>query len=137
MWDMHKMMRKVFWPGRYPYSNFVLIDAPFELTPEQLDAEIVERTSAFCEAKSVREALVSLYGFRDYIGFALRPLYHLFGKSTRNYGGVVCSGLLRDVARLEAGWVSPIMGDTSAPEPSPADWCRALGQRLVWVPEVV
>ncbi|MDO8294374.1 MAG: hypothetical protein Q7T29_16150 [Gallionella sp.] len=36
------------------------------------------------------------YGWQDYLLFALRPLYHLLGKSTRNAGGVICSEMVNN-----------------------------------------
>jgi hypothetical protein len=43
------------------------------------------------------------YGVLDYCLFALRPLYHLFGKSTRNAGGVICSEMVYNVLKNN-GW---------------------------------
>jgi hypothetical protein len=137
MWDMHRLMRRVIFGGRYDPRWVRLVPAPFEASPATLDKWVLYGLEQFCAAKSIRDFMGSLYGWRDYIGFALRPLYHCLGWSTRNYGGRICSGLLRDLAVIIAGWTSPELGDVSAAEPSPGDWCRALGQPLVWVPELV
>lgn len=127
-YDMHRLVRYRPWLGLYASSNVVLIDCPFEITIGDLQLKVLYGVMQFCGAKSLGELLASMYGFRDYIGLALRPLYHLFGKSTRNYGGRICSGWMRDVA-YQHDWTA--LGRSSDPEPSPADWCRALGAPLV------
>lgn len=47
----------------------------------------------------------SKYGFKDYVLFLFRPLYHLVGKSTRNRGGVICSEMVNyDIWKAADAW---------------------------------
>jgi hypothetical protein len=60
------------------------------------------------------------YGYIDYLLFALRPIYHLFGKSTRNADGVICSELVYSVLLMN-GWKHRFKE-----VPSPADLERVI-----------
>lgn len=62
------------------------------------------------------------YGWRDYTLFALRPFYHLIGKSTRNGGGMICSEMVNNWL-----WDKNIRATPFSPmqePPSPADLDR-------------
>ena len=60
------------------------------------------------------------YGFTDYLLFSLRWVYHLFGKSTPNAHGVICSELVYNDLKAN-GW-----DYTFTEVPSPADFERVL-----------
>jgi hypothetical protein len=100
MYDMNLLRRRRLWP-HYPPERVILSDCPVEVPPEYMEHML-----------DIDEAT---YGWRDYLLFALRPLYHLIGKSTRNVGGVICSEMVaNDLIAL--GW------HVRFPEvPSPAD----------------
>ena len=68
----------------------------------------------------------SIYGWRDYLLFALRPLYHLIGKSTRNVGGVICSEMTNN-DMIDCGASTPWPKD--GPPPSPCDQLKWLESR--------
>lgn len=105
MWDMHLIRRRRPWP-HYPAERVILVDCPVPVNAAYLEhmLETDERT----------------YGWLDYLLFAMRPVYHLFGKSTRNAGGLICSEQVADdLAKF--GW--PIRFDEV---PSPADLELAL-----------
>jgi len=89
-WDMNLIRRRRLWEGLYPESNVILKDAPVEITAEYLDWKL--------------DTDDSRYGLLDYLLFALRPLYHLFGQSTRNMGGKICSELVADDLKAN-GWL--------------------------------
>lgn len=88
-WDMHQHRRVGPWKGRYPLARVILVDCPVPVTARFLDDQVLDQTV--------------VYGFRDYIAFAFRWAYHLVGKSTRNYGGEICSEWVGNVLRL-FGW---------------------------------
>jgi len=111
MYDMHLIRRRRLWP-QYKPEQVLLFDGFPQVTAGYLEHQL-----------STDE---NTYGVVDYMLFALRPLYHLFGKSTRNAGGMVCSGMLNVDARncgIETPW--PIDGE----EPSPCDWYNWLKTR--------
>lgn len=99
--DMSWLPRKTHWP-RYAVPKWVnLYDVP-------------KLTRADCEEFLKRDS-EQTYGWKDYILFGLRPLYHLFGKSTRNAGGMICSEMC-------AIWLARVGYDApTSPVPSPAD----------------
>lgn len=106
MWDMHLIRRRRNWPHYPPEQKVVLVDAPVAITAAFLDHKL--------------DTCDQTYGFVDYLLFGLRPIYHLFGKSTRNVGGVICSEMVaNDLA--ECGW--PVRFKEV---PSPADLEREL-----------
>lgn len=82
----------------------LLFDAPACITAAYLERQLDVDTAT--------------YGWQDYLLFALRPLYHLFGKSTRNAGGVICSEMINNDIRA-CGGVTPWA--TSDAPPSPCD----------------
>ena len=81
-WDMNLIRRRRLWVGLYPESHVILKDAPAPITAEYLNWKL--------------DTDDSRYGYLDYALFAVRWLYHLFGQSTRNCGGVICSELVAD-----------------------------------------
>jgi len=105
-YDMHAIRRRRYWSDYERGKRYVLVDFP-EVTKEQLEHEL--------------DVCDQLYGFVDYVLFGLRPLFHLFGQSTRNAGGLICSEMV-NIDALRAGVDTPWTLD--APPPSPADWYR-------------
>jgi hypothetical protein len=108
LFDMNLIARKVPWPRYFPPIKWVVL------------YEVPGLTRAQCEAWLRRDS-VQRYSVMDYLRFALRPLYHLFGKSTRNASGLICSELC-------ALWLSELGLDPPIdPIPSPAAleaWAR-------------
>lgn len=107
-YDMHWIRRRRLWP-EYKPEQVVLFDSPCPITTEYLERELDTDTQ--------------WYGIRDYMLFALRPLFHLFGYSTINAGGVICSEMVNDDIWANGGntpWPLEV-----AP-PSPADLYRWL-----------
>lgn len=99
-WDMNLLRRRRLWP-HYPAERVILAECPVDVPADYLEHMLDIDDAA--------------YGWRDYLLFMLRPLYHLFGKSTRNAGGVICSEMVADDL-IAMGW--PVR----FPEvPSPAD----------------
>lgn len=100
-WDMNLIRRRRLWPGLYPETHVMLAECPVPIDVEYLDRML--------------DTDDNTYGWRDYMMFALRPLYHLFGLSTRNAGGVICSEMVaNDLTSL--GWMQRF-----SEVPSPAD----------------
>lgn len=100
MYDMNLLRRRRLWP-HYPAERVILVEPPVDVPADYLEHML-----------DIDEAT---YGWRDYLLFALRPLYHLIGKSTRNAGGVICSEMVADDL-IALGW--PVR---FAEVPSPAD----------------
>jgi|694.fasta_scaffold47042_6 hypothetical protein len=105
-WDMNLIRRRKLW-SIYNNKKTVLIEAPVSITAEYLDHKL--------DTDEAR------YGIIDYVLFGLRPIYHFFGKSTRNAGGVICSEMVVDDLNAN-GWRY-----TFKEVPSPADIELALG----------
>ena len=105
MYDMHWIRRRRLWP-HYRSGQVILHDFP-KVTREYLE-----------ERLSTDEVW---YGVLDYVLFALRPIYHLFGKSTRNASGQICSGMI-NLDLIACGYATPwpVLGA----EPSPCDLLR-------------
>ena len=100
MWDTHLIRRVRKWP-HYPSENVILIDSPVNVTSEYLNDQLRSDNNT--------------YGWFDYLMFAVRPVYHLIGKSTPNMGGVICSEMVyKDM-------VACGLPDTLKEVPSPAD----------------
>lgn len=78
-WDMNLIRRRRLWP-LYPESRVILADCPVPVSAEYLDHQL--------------DTDEATYGVLDYLLFALRPLYHLFGQSTRNVEGLICSEMV-------------------------------------------
>ncbi len=111
-WDMHLIRRRRLW-SIYNNKKTVLIEAPVSITAEYLDHKL--------DTDEAR------YGVIDYGLFGLRPIYHFFGKSTRNAGGIICSEMVADDLNAN-GWRY-----TFKEVPRPADIEYALGgKRDLW-----
>lgn len=100
-YDMNLLPRKLAWPRYNPPKWTTSYSMP-KLTREM------------CEENLKRDSTIT-YGWLDYLLFGLRPIYHLFGQSTRNAGGMICSEMCALWLR-EAGYDAPV-----DPVPSPAD----------------
>lgn len=100
-YDMSWLPRKTHWPRYNPPKWVNLYPVP-NLTAEH------------CEEYLKRDSHIK-YGVMDYVLFGLRPIYHLFGKSTRNAGGWICSEMCAEWLR-RVGYDAPV-----EPVPSPAD----------------
>ena len=109
-WDMHLIRRRRLWKGLYAPEHFRLVECPVAVTAEYLDYRL--------------DTDDSTYGWIDYCLFALRPIFHLFGASTRNASGVICSEMVA-IDLLANGWKAGFRE-----VPSPADLERALLRRL-------
>ena len=108
MYDMNKLRRKRVWP-RYKDDEILLYDIP-------------EVTREYLEKKNLSDD--TTYGYLDYILFGFRWVYHLFGKPTRNAGGMICSEMT-NIDLWNCGVVTP-WNPKDAP-PSPCDiynWIR-------------
>jgi hypothetical protein len=104
-YDMNLLFRRRLWPC-YGAENVRLVDTPVMVTRAYLEDKLSTDTQ--------------VYGWKDYLLFALRPLFHLFGKSTPNVGGVICSEMVYNVLK-DHGWHV-----TFDEVPSPADLEKAI-----------
>lgn len=110
MYDMNLLRRRREWP-HYDEGQFLLFDFPM-VTQSYLERQLTEDNSR--------------YGVLDYCLFALRPLFHLFGKSTINANGEICSEMInKDV--WACGGNTP--WKVSSSPPSPCDWYNWLSKR--------
>lgn len=100
-WDMNLIRRRRLWLGLYPDSHVLLAECPVDVPVDYMEHML-----------DIDDAT---YGWRDYLMFALRPFYHLIGRSTRNAGGVICSEMVANYFKA-MGW--PVQ---FAEVPSPAD----------------
>ena len=105
MYDMNLLRRKRLWPY-YDSEEIRLVECPVDVPAEYLEAKLLTDENH--------------YGFFDYCLFALRPLFHLFGKSTRNAGGVICSEMVYEDLKAN-GWQRRF-----DEVPSPADLEREI-----------
>jgi len=105
--DQHMRLRSRRAAGLYKRDQVELYDPPFPVTLDDLSDELLTQDDS--------------YGWLDYLRFGLRPLFHLFGASTVNLDGRICSEWVRDVGVRRYGWTAPWAGT-----PSPCDWRRAL-----------
>lgn len=100
-WDMNLLFRRRNWLGLYSIHDVILVECPVKITAEYLNY--------------ILDTSKDKYGVLDYLLFALRPIYHLFGQSTRNAGGKICSEMVADIM-ISQGWQKQF-----AEVPSPAD----------------
>ncbi len=105
IWDMNLIMRRRLLTEYNP-ANLKFAPCPVFVTLEFLEHKL--------------DTYDETYGWMDYLLFALRPVYHFFGLSTRNKGGVICSEMVYDFLR-ECGWWAEFKE-----VPSPADLEIAL-----------
>ena len=110
-YDMNFINRRRPWP-RYRGSNVMLFDVP-EVTREYLEHQLTHEES--------------IYGFLEYSLFLVRPIYHLFGKSTRNAGGLICSEKCNNDMRNCGVWTP---WEKSDAPPSPCDLYRFMMGRV-------
>jgi hypothetical protein len=110
MYEMNLIRRRRHWPKYYSNDAQVYLSKDFP-----------EVTSKFMESKLTMDE--NRYGVVDYCLFMLRPLFHLFGKSTRNAGGVICSEM-NVLDMLECGISLPWTKED--PPPSPCELHRFL-----------
>ena len=89
MYDMNLIRRKRRWSAYKKGKDIALVDAPVNVTVDYLEEQLLVDCNR--------------YGVLDYILFALRPFYHLVGKSTRNANGVICSEMVHNDLRAH-GW---------------------------------
>jgi len=109
MYDMHLLRRRRSWPA-YTEAQILSFDVP------QVTKNYLEQRLTFDESE---------YGVLDYTLFFLRPLYHLFGKSTRNAGGTICSEMINQDMRacgVDTPW------ELDVEPPSPCDIFRWLSR---------
>ena len=106
MFDMNLIRRIRNWPYYGPETTVVLVDTPVPVSYEYL----------FEKLKTDENR----YSRLDYLLFALRPIYHLFGKSTRNMGGLICSEMVANDLQAN-GWSVQFKE-----VPSPADLEKVL-----------
>jgi hypothetical protein len=105
MYDMHLLRRVRQWP-HYSPDNVRLVESPVPVSGSYLMRRLTEDEAT--------------YGVIDYCLFAMRPLFHLFGKSTPNAGGVICSEMVYEDLRAN-GWEYAFKE-----VPSPADMERVF-----------
>jgi hypothetical protein len=107
MYDQNLLVRVRNWPHYGDNTTIKLVESPVPISSDYMVQML--RTSE------------DAYGVLDYILFALRPIFHLFGRSTRNAGGVICSEMVYNVLKNN-GWTHEFKE-----VPSPADLEKALG----------
>lgn len=113
-YDMHLIRRRRLWHKYALKREFQLFEVPGNVI-----------TAEFLEAKLDTDK--NTYGIFDYALFALRPIFHFFGKSTVNAGGIICSEMI-NIDIIEAGGSTP--WPVADQPPSPCDWNSFLsGQK--------
>jgi hypothetical protein len=100
-YDMNLLRRKRLWSEYSFGKEYVLADCPVSISKNFLEYKLATDNNT--------------YGWKDYILFGLRPIFHLFGYSTRNAGGVICSEMVYNDLK-ECGWPKLFVE-----VPSPAD----------------
>jgi hypothetical protein len=128
IYDMSLFFRRVVFNGKYHEDQIVMFDLPegVTLTEQDLTQEIFDGVEALCTGSM----LSNFYGFLDYAMFSVRGIYHFFGKSTPNFGGVICSEKINDIL-VKKGWISPF-----TEVPSPCDFVRHFAiNETEFVPE--
>lgn len=111
-YDMHLLVRKISWKAK-KYKDYTL--------------HACELTVDDCDCYLKRDSLNIRYGVLDYMLFALRPIYHLFGKSTRNAEGWICSEMVNVwLWRKSGNKATPFHLDNNPPSPADFErWLRA------------
>lgn len=117
IYDMNLLFRKISMKYRVG-DDVALFDLPegIDITEQYLQDEVNRGVEELCSNDSM---LKNLYGFIDYFLFGFRWVYHIFGKSTPNYGGVICSEKVNDIL-IKHGWNSPFKKEV----PSPCDFAK-------------
>lgn len=103
MYDMYFLRRRRPWPQQYR-GNQIKAKRFTSVTREYLEDRLTQDNR--------------VYGFLDYLLFGLRPVFHLFGRSTRNAGGVICSEMVNEDLQA-CGYKTP--WPLESPPPSPCD----------------
>lgn len=101
MYDMHLIRRRRDWPHYGAETTIIEFDVP-------------EVTRAFLERRLNQDNAV--YGWRDYLLFVVRPIYHLFGRSTRNANGTICSEMTNN-DMVDCGVTTPWSKEGAPPSP--------------------
>lgn len=115
LYDMNRLRRRREWP--HPTYSLNEGNRRYEL----FDIPEPGVRGSFLEYQLDRSD--SKYGVVDYVLFALRPIYHLFGKSTRNANGIICSEMVNNDI-WACGGETPF--SSIGEPPSPADLYRWL-----------
>lgn len=110
LYDMYFMRRRRKWSEIKDSYSYEIVEAPIEIPETYLINEILNHNEA--------------YGFKDFLKFGIRPLYHLIGKSTHNSNGIICSGMV--AADLSNNGWSDMPEAWYKEEPSPCDLYRAF-----------
>ncbi len=112
LYDMSLIRRRRLWSAKQQEGiEYILHDFPF-VTSHYLERAL--------------DTDNSYYGFVDYILFALRPIYHLFGKSTVNKHGIICSEMCNNDL-IACGYITPWSRTDEAPAPGDLDrWITTL-----------
>lgn len=107
-YDMHLIRRRRVWSEEKTGRDYILRDFPM-VTHDYLELQLDED--------------INTYGVIDYVMFAFRPIYHLFGKSTRNASGVICSEMC-NYDLIRCGYKTPwkVIDEV----PAPADFEKWL-----------
>jgi hypothetical protein len=108
-YDMNLIRRRRIWSEYARKREYLLFEAPGNVTRDYLEHML--------------DTDKNRYGVIDYCLFALRPIYHLLGASTRNAGGVICSEMINIDVQACHGFTPWAL---DAPPPSPCDWHRYL-----------
>jgi hypothetical protein len=121
IYDMNLLFRRVKITeekAQHIGDTIKLIDLPqgVILTEEDLIERVFSGVEDLCDNGSM---LKNLYGFIDYIMYGFRWAYHLFGKSTPNFGGEICSEVVNNLL-IDHGWSSPFIKEV----PSPCDFVK-------------
>lgn len=118
IYDMNLLFRKIPLKEQYVGDKMFLFDLPpgVNITEQDLQDEINRGVADLCDNGSM---LKNLYGFVDYLAYGFRWVYHLFGKSTPNFQGVICSEKVNDLL-IKHGWDSPFKYEV----PSPCDFAK-------------
>ncbi len=110
-YDMNLIRRRRIWSTEKVDRDYLLFDFPL------VNAEYLEFKT---------DTDTATYGFIDYVLFAIRPLYHLFGKSTRNANGVICSEMCNDDI-IACGYKTPWSVQNEPPSPGDlAEWLNNI-----------
>lgn len=102
MYDMHLIRRRRRWLDYSAKRDVELYPSPVSIPSKYFEDQLDDDTSR--------------YGLVDYYLFSVRWLFHLFGKSTRNAGGVICSEMVNNDLRAN-GCDTPWKSEDAPPSP--------------------
>lgn len=107
-YDMKWRRRVRDWkPSYYPNDRYIVFNSPVKINEKFLIEKMIG-TDAH-------------YGFKDYLLFALKPLFKLFKIPLKNQDGMICSEQVNNDL-IDMGWNSP-WSKTEHP-PSPCEMLR-------------